>query len=69
MCLNKNEHARPIITPTEVEAMEIVKKLQRVEGRVPAVKDSFSWYSRRNVRKRTMATASFRTLSPKTRLF
>lgn len=33
------------------------------------MKDSFSWYSRRKVRKRTIATASFSTLSPNTRLF
>lgn len=58
----------PMRTPTDVEAMEIVKKLHSVEGRVPAVNDSFSWYSRRNVRNSTMATASFSTLSPNTKL-
>lgn len=68
VCLNKKEHDRPIRTPTEVDAREIVKKLQRVEGRVLAVKDSFSEYSRRKVRNSTIATASFSTLSPNTRL-
>lgn len=58
----------PMRTPTDVEAMDIVKKLHSVEGKVPAVNDSFSWYSRRNVRNSTMATASLSTLSPNTKL-
>ena len=68
VCLKRKEHDSPIRTPTEVDAREMVKKLQRVDGRVLAVNDSFSEYSRRKVRKSTIATASLRTLSPNTKL-
>lgn len=68
VCLNRKEHDRPIRTPTDVDARDMVKKLQSVEGRVLALNDSCSEYSRRKVRNSTIATASFSTLSPNTRL-